>query len=555
MSSRQKSFFDQDFKRKVRILEHTSCPPLTHQQSNGQWQGYRNNGYERPQQQEKPAEPTKPPIAASAQAKQKLHAFKLTDDARQSSFQSSGKENVPCLAAQTPQRKQIPAQRDSLAPPDMLSFPPPSTPAVRLPLADLLGHSEDTSGQAQRKEESPEEQLAWRAVGETTGRHHTPGHRRKRAHSSSPATSQTDTVTQLMSRKPSDMEQIQPALKTPKADPAADLWTRYNSVVVDNGTSGPVLPSLAHLLSEVSPNSLPRTPGGSVGGLRRWASCGTEWPESGPKRRKVQPPVNERRTHTEQVDDVNGGSKLGLMVDQLLLSRPSHTRSKDDLSSSSPLPELGSFSDRRETGKLHGPGFGSRPAKPENSPGATNHADRYRPPLEATSEFGDDDIDLDELDACQAPSRVLQSDSMHDCETLPTNQITNSPNTHLVTIEEAIEDESDEFDDDNDLTAEDLEMALTQAEGLRVEQKVEEHYKSNGGAISGLGITPESIEVQNASGDQRNDSAQGSLSFSDDDEFGGLDADDEHLAAAELAATQAYHASMPSQGSVRKLAL
>ena len=76
--------------------------------------------------------------------------------------------------------------------------------------------------------------------------------------------------------------------------PAVDLWKRYavNATVNDKGSSE----SHTHVNSihKSSPKSSANT--GSVSGLRRWASCGIEWPTSRSKRRRMTKGFNAKTT-------------------------------------------------------------------------------------------------------------------------------------------------------------------------------------------------------------------------------------------------------------------
>ena len=162
----------------------------------------------------------------------------------------------------------------------------PQTPLGRLPLSELLASAEDTS--RQHLNLTPVERVLWDNSPIDPGVGPAGRKKRKRAHSSSPASSsQNDTSTHFVGAKPAvDLHTLQKALKTPKADPADDLWSRYslNTELVDRKSpTAPGYPFLVH-------SSSPQTPATHLqretGSLRRALSC-IEWPTSVAKRQKL----------------------------------------------------------------------------------------------------------------------------------------------------------------------------------------------------------------------------------------------------------------------------
>ncbi len=162
----------------------------------------------------------------------------------------------------------------------------PQTPLGRLPLSELLASTEDTS--RQHLNLTPIERVLWDnspadpSVGPAARR------KRKRAHSSSPASSsQNETSTHFVGAKPGvDLHTLQKALKTPKADPADDLWSRYslNTELVDR--KSPTAPGYPYLVHSSSPQTPAAHLQRETGSLRRALSC-IEWPTSVAKRRKL----------------------------------------------------------------------------------------------------------------------------------------------------------------------------------------------------------------------------------------------------------------------------
>ncbi|KAF2223148.1 hypothetical protein BDZ85DRAFT_263074 [Elsinoe ampelina] len=549
MSTKQKSFFDQKSKKSVRNFH-----------------SYRKHADDRGATYRDPVPVRRSAIAASEEAKSKLGAYKLNMAPIASPQRSQGKENSKHFLGQSPMRKNCSFAAEVDAKNDTAYYLPPSTPAVRLPLADLLGNNEEIVKELPQKEDSPE--LNW-----VTNSQHpdfTPGKRRKRAASSSPATSsQNEASSHFGPRAPLDLHQIQQALKTPKADPAADLWTRYNALNDSEDHAVARLPSLAHLLQDSSPQSLPRTPGGSIGGLRRWASCGNEWPASKSKRRRTNGVFRDRdqSSHEDALPsrEHSNGSRLGAMVDrvQANLAHEKPAKRLQDPSSSSPLPDKGSFDS-------NGPESPVNRAASRSSNARTSHGDHVQAPAavsnptttdeaDQSSDYGDDNIDLDEFALDEASPAGLRSESkggqvdicqdsgyQEESEAIDNSHGGDSHNIyagHLPTIDE----ESDEFGEDDDITAEDLETALTQIEKLATQKQRSSNIgpQYDGHNDQSRAERP-SIKNRPAPKFTSNDHDD------DDDEFGELDADEESFAAAEIAATQAYRASVGSQASVRQ---
>jgi len=421
---------------------------------------------------------------------------------------------------------------------------PPSTPAMRLPLADLIGNAEDALRRPVQKEDSPEEQLGW--IPNSSNSALTPGQRRKRAHSSSPcASSQNEISNHFAMREPLDIQAMQQSLRTPHADPAADLWNRYAvSRNSDETPSGIHIPSFAHLLNDSSPHALPRTPGGSVGGLRRWASCGMEWPTSKAKKRRTngvfrdqQDDVLESRESAKQ--HLTKVSRVGMLVEQMqaTLAQPSDKHRKDGPSSSSPLPERGVFGD--------GPVI-----SPINQ--SQRHARQHDTQHDNVGVGGSQNYLSQHSQRNAADDNVLPTDSA-------SQNFVNAQahSTRLEPIDEDFGDvDFDDFEDDMDITAEDLDAAVplfvgqpSQSNRQRLSpepQLVPPKMAAQGNttAKSAPSIKPVPLTTHDDEDDEYGD-------LDEDDEFGDLDVDEDSFAAAEVAATQAYHASAATQGSVR----
>ena len=233
------------------------------------------------------------PIPASSQSKSKLKAFQYDEPNDYSVPKAAGseKENEdPKLDATTPKMNppsQPLSQRSATK--DVRDCP--QTPLGRLPLTELLASGDDTS--RQHLNLTPIERVLWDNSPVSSQPSQSRKKGRKRAHSSSPASSsQNDTSRHFASNKPQvDLQALQQALKTPKADPAEDLWSRYS---LNRGTTEGQSPTAPTVLAftQLVHSSSPQTPASHLQskdglGLRRALSC-IEWPTSAAKRRKLQ---------------------------------------------------------------------------------------------------------------------------------------------------------------------------------------------------------------------------------------------------------------------------
>lgn len=590
----------------VLCLPHrVKAPPLTQValQAKPQWQG--NRSFERksaPSDSATRPAPPKSPIRASTQSKSKLKAFQFVEGRPGSQTRDLEKENRACdLSKKSPSpakddKELEPARTPAMAQSKML----PSTPAMRLPLADLIGNAEEAMRRPTPKEEPPEEHIGW--IPNSSHPDMSPQRRRKRAHSSSPVTmSQKEACERLALIDPLDMHNLNQSLKTPHADPAADLWTRYaTGRNADETPLDVALPSFAHLINDSSPRSAPRTPGGSVGGLRRWQSCGIEWPASKAKRRRTNGVFRDRQKNMSGSGDDDSPSsgeprpkqlsRVGMLVEQVQesLAKPTLDPRRDAPSSSSPLPDKGEFEN------LHmGARHGSQNEKNSQLSNPRNSAQRSR----EASEFEDDDMDLDMMDDMKPVESNLTSARTHVNHRSPSptkvdrpQQGNNQPTTAML---DTIDEDSDEFGDDIDITADDIENSVpiynTQPASSKPARRDDSAKSVSHHEITAMSKAParpqqppvrqpvtsrqaipqptvsRQIISQPATSRQaiprlatpRQEIPQPQqvhdlTGFSDDDdEFGGSDLDDEQFAKAEMAATQAFQASAANSSSVR----
>jgi DNA replication ATP-dependent helicase Dna2 len=433
--------------------------------------------------------------------------------------------------------------------------PPPSTPSMkRLPLADLVGNIDDSSRHAPQPVVSPEEQLVWR--GSQPMNTPLPRKNKKRARSSSPVAPSQEDHTLDGARKD---------LTTPQADPAMELWTRYTS---NKGTpSANKSVAFAHLINESSPRS--SVAAGSVSGLRRWASCGHEFPASNRKRRRTHGVFQGENDRTEDVfatapssDGMmlgqQGKSNIASMVQRMKECVKSQPRISSQLpSSSSPFPDTGD----RHAGSAGSP-LQRRVQEQEMRTSETMEEEVYeeleeelyednveedmpidRPEPERCSassdDFGDDDFDdmVDALDVSpQEVGHLEQAVQPTSYVTIPTEPI-QPPREQVPVVAQDDADSDDEFgmDGDEDEFAADLEQVASLYDTrptLSPSQKAAS-AAADIGSHTATRMSAPTTPVINLVDDE------------DDDEFGDeIDAD--VFAAAEVAATQ------PSANNVRR---
>jgi hypothetical protein len=221
-------------------------------------------------------------IMISSNPKRSLKAFQFIEGAPNLPLLDE-KENHPPESMLSALANPLPAKQ------------PPSTPlnntTSRLPLTHLIGQvplkaTEDPTHQ---------EELLWKQS--TPASQVTPGRKRKRARSSSPPSVGNKNF------------------KTPKPDPASEVWSRYNANINDSvlraSQSG-----LEKLLIESSPRSSETA--GSVGGLRRYNSCGYQWPASKGKKQKSKPTHTTLSHQLEgNEEDVRSVSKVSMLLEEV----------------------------------------------------------------------------------------------------------------------------------------------------------------------------------------------------------------------------------------------
>jgi DNA replication ATP-dependent helicase Dna2 len=447
----------------------------------------------------------------------------------------------------------------------------PKTPAPRLPLADLLGSLENASKPT--TDISPDERVFWKHENSQSSQSRaqcTSTHRisKKRARSSSPASSPRVDSVQRSAGKNFDVEALKGCLRTPQADPANDLWNRYSTSTVKHD---PLAASPASAFKFLLFPSSPRLPLGPVSPdsgrkLGRSISCVNEWPSS--KRRRVGEPAGRNtdavalaRSETAG----NGGSKLSrvsLLVDKIQesLTTPDLDEQRiSNLSSSSPLPNRGDT-------RMRPPGSpvlrskAPELAKPtETIPTASVRISHSQPRTEpggpgnvSSSEFGDfdeTDIDMSLLEGDHTTITVPEAelagelqpfDLERDREFAEAVEETSSANIPAVVDSATNDDEFDEFDDGDDAGfAADLEDVFAKIDATQALGMEGECISEPGSKLHYTAPRADSEKERASENQQVLSATEVVIEELSDDEFGDVDFDDFDSAAAEAAISSA----------------
>ena len=348
------------------------------------------------------------PTITSAQSRKAVRAFSFNGplEAANDEKENFDRPRYGGLQKKSPARSQPPAA----AGPDEH---PPQTPASRIPLADLIGNTED-AWKCPLPVSTPLDYVRWESrlsSSEATGSQHQTQRGKKRARSSSPGSSQADKRSLYSASKDIiDLETAQKSTKTPQNDPAADLWSRYTSGVKLDTKN----PSLFAHLSPSSPQT-PESNGSKDSALRRTASCGVAWPTSKSKKRRTETKASYDRTRgvfaaaKQQIlaPELPKQSRVGLLVEKIqeTLSRRDHD-DVEEPSSSSPLPDRGRASQILPAILEHEQDEQDQEGSHNDIPTPTRMAaPQLLPPNEpASSDYGDDEIDLNLVESFERAS-------------------------------------------------------------------------------------------------------------------------------------------------------
>lgn len=314
----------------------------------------------------------------------------------------------------------------------------PQTPIGRLPLSELLAAGDDSR---QNVEYTPMERVLWEnsPINVDLPSSTSLRRKRKRAHSSSPASSSQNEVSSHFPEAQTSrhVPTLPATLRTPKADPADVLWSRFASDRRSPSTAG------GSLFPQLMQSSSPQTPGPPAqkdSGLRRAFSC-IEWPTSAAKRRKMHHNSFQRETAATFADGDHSAerskmSRVSMLIEKmqngLLNPREPPTTSSSEPSKSSPTANK-TGSPMRETSSVEGDSFdvdnvasGLSQAAVDEAAGAEcyeassqglEHAGKTQ--VEELSEFGDDDLDLEIIEAAKDDGERTLTDAEFRAQTLP----------------------------------------------------------------------------------------------------------------------------------------
>lgn len=249
-------------------------------------------------------------LAASSKSRDKLRAFLFQKDAPLSPSDQhkmkevlNDKENGPMKVDDVQINIMNPPPQPSSqrsAGKDIRDCP--QTPVGRLPLSELLANSDDHHYQ----DLTPIERVLWdnSPLSTATLNSTRKGKKRKRAHSSSPASSSQGRSTKHLAERehPAGAPSLRDTLKTPKADLVHDLWSRYSlHTTIERSPTAPFNVEFPKFMHSSSP--VPELPSRENAGLRRAFSC-IDWPTSAAKRRKL-------RTNSSQTGEIVELAKFG----------------------------------------------------------------------------------------------------------------------------------------------------------------------------------------------------------------------------------------------------
>jgi hypothetical protein len=335
----------------------------------------------------------------SAAAKKKLKAFQFIDGAP--SLQSDDKENRIEQQVQLDGTTAKPA----LKPParwekaDTNRDKEQAVKTVgRPPLSHLAGPQRPVQQISPSQENSHTEELLWRRstpkcpdICATPARKNNDksasnGNKRKRPMSSSP---------------PSDLSR---KFKTPKQDPAEDVWSRYcgdKSFHAPNSGEGLDQASqskLENLLIDSSPRSSATV--GSVGGLRRYASCGVQFPTSREKEKRQQGRLERFRAQAPppafEPTDASGSrmSKVGQLLEEAKrMEMQKRLRAMDAVQTNTEAEAIDTDNVFKPPPR---PSFQESPLHSKSNNDAS--VDVAAEPKSDSTDFGEVDIDPDQLD-------------------------------------------------------------------------------------------------------------------------------------------------------------
>lgn len=465
----------------------------------------------------------------------------------------------------------------------------PQTPVGRLPLAELIAGGNDIHYPA--VDIPPLERVLWNHSQQSCDHDGSQGRRvtkrgKKRAHSSSPSTSQSDPRIVKESLK---LDALQASLKTPQADPVNDLWSRYSLATDKPSPTRRAETKLASLHS-----SSPQTPtthwqDKENSKLRRSYSCNIEWPTSATKRRKIQYSSSNQEANIghaihEYGSEAAGRSKMArvsLLVEQIQ-NRLARSSTQDDgkgadpssllpflektsFSSTAPIsPPQAAGTEDPETGDFSGYNTAptvSRLHRPLPNDNRIADTKEYRQRGISPDVVPNDDYDEDDEDTVESlsPELLKTANDVEKCglAVASSGNAPSSPHRYETLTSPCSPKDSppglDEFDDDDSETfAADLEdiVAKYDAEPSPQVQKLAARTLNNTEMLTRPESTTFGTNVSYNVRKRPRVETEVTSGASSDEEFGG-DFDFENIIAQCEEASQKPHSASGVQSSVR----
>ncbi|KAI9713946.1 MAG: Tripartite DNA replication factor [Bogoriella megaspora] len=515
----------------------------------------------------------------STETRSRLKAFQFI------AGKPTDQENAPPPEAASPSNSKTNLQsheqtQNEVSETHLREVPPPATPATRLPLADLIGNIDENADRSSHPDISPGDQLHWAPQSSFNASRTPVGQSRKRARSSSPASSQNEASAHFLAERRS-LEGMKQVLRTPQADPTVDLWSRYDRATYGrDALSGHGHPGLQRLMNDSSPRS-PGLPGtGGKSSLRRWASEGNALSNPRAKRRKTTAAAykdqiedaftekSSRRTAPGQ--STLQPSRVEFLVEQMqqTLKKPTLPHNTDEPSSSSPLPEHGAC--HNEPSQLTSPLQKLAPVEEERNNTAVkghnssksralqhlNSSQTKQTRREVSSDFGSEDLTsemVQTMEMTQSASANVVRGAYADMEGPDdaankdriVERVTTAaaPNPSNLIDFQGLEDVFDDFEDESMLAADmenvasmyDLGQSLVQDGRTIVGSPMQTTGVNTGANVHGAG--------------SGNSTDPFVVIDDDDDDFGGDEIDDDEFATAEAIATQTQRAGGPNNTS------
>lgn len=415
-----------------------------------------------------------------------------------------------------------------------LAKPYPSTPSARLPLGEVDCNASHIH-QPAILSTTPEEYIGWSTLLSPKGDgllDFTGGKKLKRNRSSSPLRSSQGEPGHVCGVKPARQLGNAPnSLRTPRADPATDLWMKYTTDKANpNGDVKPRPLKSVSLLEQSSPRLHGEDSTRKVGGLRRWASCGVEWPTSRAKRRKTKagargerPNLLQKHANIQEMEkkETLTTSKLGFLVERMqeTLARNMDADNAPAPSSSSPFPKAGEAQAAESKSPCQHLGQGAK----RSNMCENNHND-YDPEKRRLINFKS----FRKSDNCymEAESHQKKAPLTHSAAAASEKDVSKT--------------ESDDFSEEGFFACE-LESFASLYDN-RPDDVAEE--------LSAKRFEDEKISIEKVESTKEIRRTDPTVHLSSDDDYGGADIDAEQCAAVEAIATQKIPEDKGSQFTV-----